>query len=186
MEDEEIISLFFERNESALSEASKKYGGYCTTIARNILKNEQETEECINDLLMKVWEKIPPEKPRILAAFLAKLTRNIAIDRYRKNRSERRIGDEVDVVLEELGDCVSDSTDVQGTAEKRALLEAINRFLEFQPKRNRIVFVSRYCCCESVRSISGRLGMSENSVSVCLNRTRKKLREYLEKEGYEI
>lgn len=186
MEDEVLISMFYDRNESVLTAVNKKYGGYCSAIARNILKNEQETEECINDLLMKVWEKIPPEKPRIFSAFLAKLTRNLAIDRYRKNKSARRIGDEVPAVLDELAECVSDSTDVQGTAERAELLAAINRFLDNQPKNARIAFVSRYCCCESVSSISGRLGISENNVSVILNRTRKKLREYLEKEGYEL
>lgn len=186
MEDEKIISLYLSRNESALLETNKKYGSYCTAIARNILKNEQDTEECLNDLLMRVWEKIPPEKPKILAAFLAKITRNLAIDRYRKNRSEWRAGDEITLVLEELADCVSDKTDIQDMAEKHALLEAINRFLDTQPKRSRIAFVSRYCCCESVRSISKRLNMSENNVSVSLNRTRKKLCEYLAKEGYEL
>ena len=186
MTDSEIVDLFWARDEKALSAVSKLYGRYCARIARNILQNEQDTEECVNDTLMKAWEKIPPEKPRILAAFLAKLTRNTAIDKYRLERAEKRGGGEVALVFEELADCVSAGGSVEATAERHELLAAINKFLDKQSFKNRVMFVSRYCYCESVHSIAVRFGVSENSVSASLSRTRKALVEYLKRKGYEL
>ena len=184
--DSEIVALFLERNESAISAASEQYGRYCTKIARNILHNEQDAEECVNDTLMRAWEKIPPEKPRILSAFLAKLTRNIAIDKYRYERAERRGGGETALVFEELSECVSGGGSVEAAAERHELLAEINKFLGRQSRKNRIMFVARYCCCESIHSIASRLGLTENNVSVSLSRTRASLREYLKKRGYEL
>ena len=186
MDDNAIVEMFFERDERAVSAIRLKYGGYCRAIALNILGNEQETEECLNDTYLKAWENIPPEKPRILSAFLAKLTRNLAIDRYRKNRAQKRGGSETELIFEELEGCVSGGGSVEAAAERREVLAAVNRFLEKLPARQRVMFVSRYCCCENVRSIAARFGIKENNVSVTLNRTRTKLREYLKKEGYEL
>lgn len=186
MTDNEIVSLFWERNEGAISAVSEKYGKYCAKIARNILHNEQETEECVNDTYMRAWEKIPPEKPKMLSAFIAKLTRNMAIDKYRHEHAEKRGGGEIPLILEELGDCISDGISVEATAERREIISAINKFLGRLSSKNRIIFVSRYCYCESAREISLRFGISENSVCVSLSRTRKALREYLIKEGFEL
>lgn len=186
MDDNAIVEMFFERNERAISAIGEKYGGYCRTIAMNILGNDQETDECLNDTYLKAWESIPPEKPRVLSAFLAKITRNLAIDRYRKNRSRKRGGNETELIFEELESCVSAGGSVEAAAERREILTAVNRFLKNLPAKNRIMFVSRYCYCESVRSIAARFGVKENNVSVTLNRTRTRLREYLKKEGYEL
>lgn len=186
LDDSEIIGMLFDRDEDALAAIKDKYGGYCTTIARNILENAEDTEECVNDTYMRVWETVPPEKPKKLSAFLAKITRNLAIDRYRREHSQKRGGDETELIFEELADCVSDGSSVEETAERRAMIAAINRFLGRLPARSRIMFVSRYCYCESVRSIALRLGVKENSVSVSLNRTRSQLREFMKKEGYEL
>lgn len=186
MTDSEITDLFWERNERAISAVSEKYGKYCSRIARNILQNEQDTEECVNDILMKAWEKIPPEKPKILGAFLAKLTRNTAIDKYRHDRAAKRGGGETELIFEELADCISAEGSVEAAAERHELLAAINKFLDKQSRKNRVIFVARYCYCESVRSIASRFGMSENNVYVSLTRTRKALVEYLKKGGYEL
>lgn len=186
MTDTEIISLFRARNEQALSAVSGKYGGICTGIALNILRNRQEAEECVNDVYLKVWESIPPENPRSLSAYVGKVTRNAAIDRYRMNNSEKRGGGEVPLVLEELEECVSSGSSVEETAEHRDLISKINSFLEELPAERRIAFVMRYCLCEDIKTIAKRLGTSCNKISVNLNRTRKSLAAYLTKEGYEI
>ena len=185
--DKEIVALFNERNERALAVVSEKYGGNCSRIARNILKNDQDAEECVNDTYMKVWESIPPDQPESLCAYVAKVTRNSAIDRYRSERSEKRGGGEIPVILDELAECISDSKDsVEVTAERHELLSAINEFLETLPSERRIAFVSRYCLCESVKSIAQRLGITQNNVSVNLGRTRKSLMDFLAKRGFDL
>lgn len=186
MTDMEIISLFNKRDESALSAVSGKYGSICTGIAFNILRNHQDAEECVNDVYLKVWDSIPPEQPKSLSAFVGKITRNAAIDRYRKDNSEKRGGGEIPLVLDELAECVSGSSNVEENAERHDLLAAINRFLDALPADRRIAFVMRYCLCEDIKSIAQRLGVTQNNVSVNLNRTRKHLVSYLAKEGYVI
>lgn len=184
--DNEIISLFNERNERALSAVSEKYGSSCSRIAKNILKNDQDAEECVNDTYLKVWESIPPERPNSLGAFIAKITRNSALDRYRSERSEKRGGGEIPLILDELAECVSDNGSVELTAERRELLSAINDFLETLPEQRRVAFVLRYCVCESVKSIASHLGVTQNNVSVNLGRTRKSLIDFLKRKGFEI
>lgn len=184
--DREIISLFNARNERALAAVSEKYGSTCFGIAKNILKNAQDAEECVNDTYLKVWESIPPEQPESLCAYAAKVTRNSAIDRYRSERSEKRGGGEIPLILDELAECVSDKdrNSVELAAERHELLAVINEFLETLPPKRRIAFVSRYCLCESIKSIAQRLGITQNNVSVNLGRTRKALVEYLRGKGY--
>lgn len=186
MTDNEIIALFNERNERALSAVSEKYGSGCSRIAVNILKNAQDAEECVNDVYLRVWESIPPEKPNSLGAFVSKITRNFAIDRYRKEHSEKRGGNDVPLILDELADCIADSGSVELTAERHELLTAINEFLGGLPAEKRIAFVSRYCVCESVKSIAQRLGTTQNNVSVNLGRTRKGLIAFLKERGFDI
>lgn len=186
MTDAEIIALFNERDERAVSAVSVKYGGICTGIAFNILRSHQDAEECVNDVYLKVWESIPPEQPKSLSAFVGKVTRNAAIDRYRRANSEKRGGGEVPLILDELAECVAGSSNVEETAENREMIAAINSFLERLPADRRIAFVMRYCLCEDIKTIARRLGVTKNNVSVNLNRTRKSLAEYLVKEGYEL
>lgn len=184
--DNEIILLFNARNERALSAVSEKYGTNCSRIAKNILKNDQDAEECVNDTYLKVWESIPPERPDSLCVYVAKVTRNSAIDRYRSERSEKRGGGEIPLILDELAECVSDNSSVELTAERHELLSAVNEYLETLPSEKRIAFVSRYTLCESVKSIAQRLGITQNNVSVNLGRTRKGLIDYLKRKGFEI
>ncbi|MCM1166002.1 MAG: sigma-70 family RNA polymerase sigma factor [Lachnospiraceae bacterium] len=186
LDDSEIIGMLFDRDEGGLAAVKDKYGSYCASIARNILENPQDTEECVNDAYMRLWETIPPEKPRALSAFLAKITRNLAIDRYRREHMQKRGGDETALIFEELEECVSDGSSVEATAERREMIAAVNRFLARLPAKSRVMFVARYCYCESTHSIAARFGMKENNVSVCLNRTRAKLRDFMKKEGYEL
>jgi len=186
LDDSEIVEMLFDRNENAIAAMENKYGSYCASIANNILRNREDSEECVNDTYMKAWESVPPQKPKILSAFLAKITRNIAIDRYRRDRSQKRGGDDMGLIFEELEDCVSDGSNIEAAAERHEIIAAVNRFLGKLSTKNRIMFVSRYCYCESVHDIAARFGTKENNVSVSLNRTRAQLREYMKKEGYEL
>lgn len=186
MTDNDIIELYMRRDERAIAATQKIYGKYCEKIARNILGDEQEAQECVNDTYLKAWEKIPPERPQIFAAYLAKITRNNALSRYRRNTTEKRGRGTVPLILDELSEIVSDGSTVEKTAENREIIAEINRFLETLPEKNRRIFVLRYICCESVKSIADRFGMRENNVSVNLNRTKKQLRQHLSKEGYDL
>ena len=186
MTDSDIIELYMRRDERAIAETQKLYGKYCEKIARNILKNEQDVQECMNDTYFKLWENIPPERPQILAAYIAKITRNLALSQYRRITAEKRGSGNVPLILDELSELVSGETNVEKTAENREIIAEINRFLETLSEKNRRIFVLRFVICESVKAIAEYFGMSENSVSVNLNRTKKQLRQHLKKEGYDL
>lgn len=186
MEDSEIVRLFWEREETAVSEASRKFGTYCRSVAGGILRNREDAEECVNDALMRAWESIPPKKPTSLGAFLGRITKNLALDRIRMSLREKRGGGEIPLVFEELDEVISGSADVHGELERKEMTAAINRFLRKSEAVNRRAFVLRYWYCRSVGEVARELGISENSVSVKLSRMRKKLREFLKKEGYDI
>lgn len=183
-EDFEIVRLFTERNETAISAAMEKYKSYCMRIALNILHSHEEAEECVNDAFLKAWELIPPHKPQTLSTFLGKITRNLAINRYRQAFAEKRGSGDTALAFEELSEIVSGNADVQGKAERQELLGEINAFLKRLPERQRNVFICRYWFCESVREVAERFSISESNVSVILNRVRKKLREHLQKRGF--
>ena len=186
MTDSEIIELYFQRDERAIAATQERFGKYCEKIARNILADDQDAQECVNDVYLRVWESIPPERPNILAAYLAAITRHAALSRYRREKAEKRGGGEVALILGELSELVSDGSGVEETAERREIINEINRFLETLPETSRRIFVLRFVCCESVRDIAKRVGKSENSVSVNLNRTKKQLKKHLNKEGYNL
>lgn len=186
MDGEEIVRLFFERNEKALAETEKKYRSYLMKIAKNITGSHEEAEECVNDTFLKAWETIPPNKPQNLAAFLGKLTRNLAITRLREYSAEKRGKGEIPLVYEELSDMVSGSLSIEQEHERKELMREISAFLRKQPEKKRNIFICRYWYCMSVRDISERFFMTESNVSVTLNRLRAKLRIYLWKRGYEI
>lgn len=186
MEDDKIIRLYWDRDESAIGETSKKYGAYCHAIARNILHNLQDSEECVNDTYLNAWNAIPPQKPGILSVFLGKITRNLAFDRYSFNRAEKRGGGEIDLVLDEIAQIVSDKEDPEQTVYGKELMEAVNTFLAQLPEEKRKMFVLRYWYTEKVSTIARRLGIPENTCSAQLGRTRKKLKQYLEDGGFSV
>ena len=186
MRDNEIVRLFLDRSDLAISEAEKKYRNYCFKIALNILNSNEDADFCVNEAFMKAWEEIPPQEPRMLSAFLAKLTRNCAINMLKSANAQKRGGGERELVYEEISEMVSGGSDVERDTENREIIDEINRFLKKQPALKRDIFICRYWYCDSVRDIAARFNTTENSVSVILNRTRKKLREHLRKGGYEI
>ncbi len=186
MEDKEIIKLYLDRNEKAIAATSEKYGSYCKTISVNILKNDEDAEECVNDTYMKTWNAIPPQIPVIFSAFLGKIVRNISFNKYRHNNSQKRGGSEMPLILDELGEIVSGKESVEDEIDKKELLRDINGFLNSISEYKRGIFIRRYWYSNKVSDIAQRYGRSENSVSVELNRIRKKLSDHLLKRGYEL
>lgn len=185
MEDERIVELYFERSETAISETQKKYGKYCHCIAYNILSSDLDAEECVNDTYLRAWESIPPQRPRLLKSFLGRITRNLSLDRYDRDHAIKR-GGNTELVFEEIGECVPSAEDGRDMSDELALKESINRFLESLPKQTRIIFVRRYWYLSPIDNIARGLGLSVSNVKVILMRTRKKFKDYLEKEGISI
>lgn len=181
MDDHAIVELYFSRSQSATEETQKKYGRYCHTIAYNILSSKEDACECVNDAYMNAWKSIPPQKPENLAAYIGKLTRNAALNRLRENKAKKRGENSVPVSLDELSECIpcgdGDMTD------EIVLKNAINAFLRSLQAKTRIIFLQRYWYFLSVKEIAREAGMTAAGVSMILSRTRKKMKEYLEKEG---
>ena len=183
MEDHEIINLYYDRAQQAITETSSKYNAYCMHIARAILGDEEDAKECVNDVWLKAWNTIPPQRTQHLAAYLGRLTRNASIDRMRTRTRKQRGGHETELVLEELQDCIAHSTNVEREIEGRELAAAINAFLKTLSAFDRNVFVCRYWYLDPVRDIAKAAHASESRIKSILFRLRKKLRVYLEEEG---
>lgn len=181
MEDEAIVTLYWQRSEEAIARTDQKYGRYCHAIAYNILQDHQDSDECVNDTYLSLWEIIPPRRPSLLSALLAKITRNHALDRCKYNRAEKRGGGQVALALDELSECVGKSE--EDYLEGRALTELLNNFLTELPQKSREVFLLRYWYICSVKQIGDKLGLLESNVKMTLLRSRKQLRSLLEKEG---
>lgn len=184
MEDAKIIELLECRSQYAVKELHSKYGGYCNALADRILHDREDVEECVNDTWWRVWNAIPPARPENLKLFVARITRNIALDRYRRHGAERRGGGVPALALEELSECVPASGSVEQELEARELGGAINRFLHDLPERQANIFIRRYFYFETSGVIAERYGMSEGNVNMTLSRTRRKLLHHLAKEGY--
>lgn len=184
MQDSAIISLFFRREEAAVAETRKKYGGYCYHIAHNILDSHEDSEECVADTLLRAWDVIPPQKPKYLKLFLAKITRNLAFDRCRAALRQKRGGGNIDAVLSELESCIAAPGGPADELEFRELSRQIAAFVEELPERERNIFLRRYFYTETVSGIAKRYHLTPNNVSVILSRTRAGLRQRLEREGF--
>ena len=183
MDDDAILGLYLARSEEAIAETAGKYGSYCQAVARRILAQPQDCEECVNDAYHRVWNAIPPQKPQHLRAFLARIVRNLALDRIRHDGAQKRGSLQVPLVLEELEACVPAAASAEEAAEGRLLAERLDRFLGTLPREARIVFLRRYWYFCPVAEIARDLGLSESKVKMLLLRTREKLRHDLEKEG---
>ena len=186
MEDENIIRLYWDRDETAIEETSKKYGKYCFSIANNILCSREDSEECVNDTYVKVWDSIPPQRPSIFSAFIGKITRNISLNRYKLNNAEKRGGNEMPLVLDEVREIVSGHPDPEEQAIRDELIAAVNDYLATLPVEKRVMFVRRYWYADDVKSIAERMGTSENNISVSVRRIRNSLRGYLIERGFEL
>lgn len=180
MEDKAIIELFFSRSEQAITETGKKYGKLCRKISYNILKNEEDTEECINSALQKLWSTIPPKNPEHLCGYLCTIIRNIALNVIRKGN--RRNED----FYEGLSEVIPDSNTVEKMYDSNQIALYINEYLGKTSKKNRLVFTARYYYGMSVNAVAESLGMTENSVKSRLSRVRKELKAYLSERGVEV
>ena len=180
MEDERIVMLYWERNEDAIRETAVKYGKYCYTVAYNILGSREDSDECVNDTWHGAWRAIPPERPTRLKSFLARITRNLAIDRYRYESVQKR-GKEVESIVDEYWECIPNG---EAPIEDTLILkQAINSFLSSLDTRTRVIFMRRYWYAMGVSEIAKGMHLSESYISVTLHRTRSKFKDHLTKEG---
>lgn len=186
LDDAKIVQLYWDRNEQAIPATSDKYGNYCTAIAKNILDNCEDVEECVNDTYLRAWNAMPPHRPSVLSAFLGKLTRNLSLNRYKRNTAEKRGGGNISVVFDEITDLVSDTDTVERELDRRELVQEIDRFLAGLSPDKRTIFVCRYWYFDSISDIASRFGKTENHISVILNRLRSKLRDHLLKRGFDL
>lgn len=184
MRDEEIISLYFDRDEQAIQESMDTYGGYCGKIARNILKVQEDAEEAVADTWLRAWHSIPPTRPNSLRIFLGRITRNLSLSLWRGKTAQFRGGGEIDLALDELAECIGDDTNPELLVQTQELGQCINEFLRCEPDNSRVIFLRRYFYLESSKEIALRLGTSDSNVRMILSRTRKRLRDHLKKEGY--
>ena len=185
MQDNEIVDLYWARSEDAITQTRVKYDSYCKKIAMNIVANNEDSEECVNDTYMSAWNSMPEERPGLLAPFLAAITRNHALDIYRKAHSQKRGAGEVPLALDELIE-VAGGTSTEEAVDMALLTAHINRFLEGLESSSRKVFVRRYFYVDTLADIAAAYQMSEAGVKSLLFRLRQKLKEFLEKEGYEL
>ena len=183
LEDREILDLYFNREEAALSETRLKYGMRMYKVAINILRLNEDAEEIVNDTLLKAWEAIPPSRPEFFGAFLAKISRNLSINKYQARGAAKRGGGEVSLFLSELGDCIPAQGGPESEYESARVKDAINQGIAKLDKTARAAFILRYFHGESIRDVCERFGMSESKVKSILFRARKKLGAFLEKEG---
>ena len=180
MEDKSIIELYWKRDERAIEESRAKYGVYCSTIARNILDSNEDAKEVLNSTWLSAWNSIPPKIPQRLSAFLGRLTRNHALDRYRKNTSSKRSNNQVTLCLEELSQCIGESYPID---DKIVLRQLLNRFLRELPSSSQRIFLLRYWYIMPIEKIAVSCGISEGAVKMQLQRMRARLKTILEKEG---
>lgn len=185
MDDKKIIALYWARDENAIKETASKYGKLCTYIAHNILANYEDSEECVNDTYLAVWNAIPDKRPGKLSAFVAKITRNLALKKYEYMSAAKR-NSSVVTSLEELGDCVSGTNSTELEMERRYIENSISNFLWQLKEEKRNVFIRRYWYFDSIGHICKSTGFSQSKVKSMLYEIRQKLKKYLESEGIEI
>ena len=186
MEDDRIVQLFWDRDESAITQTDYKYGNYCTAIAKNILGNMEDAQECVNDTYMNAWNSMPDHRPKMLSTYLGKITRNLSFNRYKSNHAEKRGGSEISSVLDELSEFVSGRENVEQEIEYRELIKAIESFLETLSPKKRSIFICRYWYSDSISDIAIQHGMRQNAVSMTLKRQRLKLKQYLIERGFKL
>lgn len=186
MEDKQIVELYWQRQEQAIRETDRRYGKTLLGLAYRILSDREDSHECVNDTYLHTWNSLPPHKPDSLGAYVTRLVRHTAIDRYRRRKAEKRCGSEYALSLEELAECVSGRETPQTEAEAAALAKTIGTWLSARPEPVQQAFMQRYFYAESLETIARRLSMPLGSVKSLLFRARQDLRTYLEQEGWTV
>ena len=185
MQDNEIITLFLQRDEKALAELSNKYGKSLLGMAKNMLGSKEDAEECINDAYLAVWDNIPPEKPTSLFAYISKIVRNTALTRLRDNSAQKR-GKAVTVCIDELEEILPDNESVFDSIAASELASLINRFLRSCDEDQRDIFILRYYGYMQISDIAKKYGFTQSRVKMTLKRCRDKLAQFLKRNGYGI
>lgn len=183
MDDPAIVALYWKRDETAIAETERKYGGYCRAIAKNILSSPEDAEECVSDTWHNAWNAIPPQKPDSLGAFLGRIVRNLSISRWRQEHAQKRFSG-LEALLSELEDCLSAPNGVEEAVEGSELTALVERWLEGLDKDDRAVFLRRYWYGEEVKTLAKAWGAGANQMAKRLMRLRKSLKAELEREGY--
>ncbi len=186
MTDSEIIDLYWKRSETAIRQTAIKFSGYCFTVSFNILHDEEDSYECVNDTYLRAWDAMPPARPDRLAAFLGRITRNLALDRYKISNAQKRNSGQIDLALSELENCIPDSSNIDNEMAEKELKQIINSFLETLSRGKRRMFVQRYWYFMSIKEIADQSGKSESNVKSTLFRVRNRLKNVLMKEGVTI
>ncbi len=186
MPDDQIVQLYWQREEHALQETEQKYGRYLFQIAYHVLSDQEDSKECVNDTYYKAWKSIPPHRPGMLSAYLGKITRQLAIDRYRMRGRAKRLPSEYVVSLADLEECIPDGKGIEQHVELKLLAESINQYLGGLTPQARNTFIGRYYFMDTIREVAAYYQMSEPKVKSLLYRTRKGLKQYLEQEGFAL
>lgn len=183
MTDDEIIDLYWQRNEIAIKRSAECFGRFCHKIAMNILSNLQDAEECVNDTWYRAWQSIPPQRPRSLVAYFGRITRNISISKFRADHAKKRY-DGITILLSELDDCIPDKSSFEKEREDRQMAEILSRWLAELPVDDRILFVKRYWMGDPVKTLAKEGGVTQNQMAQRMFRLRKDLKNRLEAEVY--
>lgn len=183
MDDVRIVEMLWQRDDGALSALKDRHERLILSVAQNVLKNREDSEECLNDTLLATWNAIPPAKPENLGAFVCKIARNLSLKKWRSKTAEKRGGKAFYCLISELDDCISDGKTVDETIDQRALAAIIDTFLRSLDTDERDLFILRYFYFYSVASLAEKFGFSRSKVKTQLYRTRQKLSIRLQKEG---
>ena len=186
MGDDEIVALYWQRDEAAIEETQRKYGRYLNKIAYNVLADSGDCEEVVNDACLKAWNAIPPHRPAVLGTFLGKIARQLSIDRFRTRNRAKRQGSEYSLSLSELGECVSGGDATQRAVDGHLLAEAVSSYLRTLPEQARHTFVGRYYYMDPLKEVAAYCGMSEAKAKSLLYRTRQGLKAHLKQEGFDL
>ena len=184
MNDDAIVALYWQRDESAITVTQEKYNAYLMKIARNILNDTEDSEESVNDTYLAAWNSMPPQKPVVLSTYLGKITRRISISMFRKRNADKRRGGEFALSLDEMEEVLTDHMEPEKEIETKLLGELLNQFLRSLKSDERRTFIGRYYYMDPLKEVAAYCGMSESKAKTMLFRTRVKLKEYLAKEGF--
>ena len=185
MDDQAIIALYWSRDQRALGESQQKYGPFCLRLSENILACREDAEECVNDTWQRAWDTMPPQRPGSLRAYLSRICRNLSLDRWRRRKAQKR-GEGLEVLLEELEDCVPASPSAEEAAENREITRCVGVWLASLEREDRTVFLRRYWYGQQVKEIARQAGCTPQKMAQRLYRLRLSLREALEQEGIVI
>ena len=182
MEDLQIITLYWARDERAIRESADKYGGFCHRISYNILRNGGDAEECVNDTWLHAWNSMPPERPSLLSAFLGRIVRNLSISRWRETHAAKRSGG-AQLLLDELAECLPGGTETEAAFDARETARIIDRWLDAQTADDRALLIRRYWHGESITDLADEAGLTAQRLTKRMFNLRRSLRRYLEQEG---